>query len=269
MVPHTSDGRVMFAIPWHGHTVVGTTDTPIAQSTLEPVALEQEVEFILQTASLYLDKKPVRGDVLSVFAGIRPLVRSGESGNTAALSRDHTIRIENSGMITICGGKWTTYRHMAEDCVNQAATLARLPERPCVTGHLNIHGFHPASQKFGHLWVYGSDARMVQELEAQPTGMGRAVGRRAALHRRGSGLGGASRTGADRGGCAGAPHAGVIPERPGRASHGAAGGGSHGAVNWDAIARGSRGKSRHLVKWRKVTLVNSPHETLAGKLHLR
>ena len=100
-----------------------------------------------------------------MFAGIRPLVRSGESGNTAALSRDHTIRIENSGMITVCGGKWTTYRHMAEDCVNQAATLARLAEQSCVTGHLNIHGFHPASEQFGHLWVYGSDAKMVQELE--------------------------------------------------------------------------------------------------------
>ncbi len=165
MVPHTSDGRVMFAIPWHGHTVVGTTDTPVAEAALEPVALEQEIEFILQTASLYLEKKPARGDILSVFAGIRPLVRSGESGNTAALSRDHTIRIENSGMITICGGKWTTYRHMAEDCVNQAATLARLSERACVTGHLNIHGFHPASAKFGHLWMYGSDAPLVGQLE--------------------------------------------------------------------------------------------------------
>ena len=169
MVPHTSDGRVMFAIPWHGHTVVGTTDTPIAEAALEPVALEQEIEFILQTASLYLEKKPTRADVLSVFAGVRPLVRSGEAGSTAALSRDHTIRIENSGMITICGGKWTTYRHMAEDCVNQAATLARLPERPCVTGHLNVHGFHSASEKFGHLWVYGSDAPMVRQLEeSQP-----------------------------------------------------------------------------------------------------
>ena len=165
MVPHTSDGRVMFAIPWHGHTVVGTTDTPVAEAALEPVALEQEIEFILQTASLYLEKKPVREDILSVFAGIRPLVRSGESGNTAALSRDHTIRIENSGLITICGGKWTTYRHMAEDCVNQAAILAHLPERPCVTGHLNIHGFHPASAKFGHLWMYGSDAPLVKQLE--------------------------------------------------------------------------------------------------------
>jgi glycerol-3-phosphate dehydrogenase len=165
MVPHTSDGRVMFAIPWHGHTVVGTTDTPIPEATLEPAAQEQEVEFVLQTASLYLEKRPSRGDVLSVFAGIRPLVRAGESGNTAALSRDHTIRIENSGMVTICGGKWTTYRHMAEDCVNLAATLARLPEQPCVTSHLNIHGFHSAAGKFGRLSVYGSDAPAVLEIE--------------------------------------------------------------------------------------------------------
>jgi glycerol-3-phosphate dehydrogenase len=132
--------------------------------------LEQEIEFILRTASLYLAKKPARGDVLSVFAGIRPLVRSGDSGNTAALSRDHTIRIENCGMVTICGGKWTTYRHMAEDCVNQAATLGRLPERPCVTSHLNIHGFHSSSEKFGHLRVYGADAPAVQSLiEADPS----------------------------------------------------------------------------------------------------
>ena len=169
MVPHTSDGRVMFAIPWHGHTVVGTTDTPLAEATLEPVAQEREIEFILQTAALYLEKKPARDDVLSVFAGIRPLVRAGESGNTATLSRDHTIRIENSGMITVCGGKWTTYRHMAEDCVNQAAILARLPERPCVTEHLNVHGFHPASGKFGRLWMFGSDAALVRQLEeSQP-----------------------------------------------------------------------------------------------------
>lgn len=164
MVPHTSDGRVMFAIPWHGHTVVGTTDTPVSEAALEPVAMEQEIEFILQTAALYLDKKPTRADILSVFAGIRPLVRSGEGGNTAALSRDHTIRIENSGIITICGGKWTTYRHMAQDCVDQAATLARLPEKPCVTAHLNIHGYHPAAERFGELAVYGSDAPGVQAL---------------------------------------------------------------------------------------------------------
>jgi len=169
MVPHTSDGRVMFAIPWHDHTVVGTTDTPIAEPGLEPAAMEQEIDFILQTSALYLAKTPTRADILSVFAGIRPLVRSGEAGNTAALSRDHTIRIENSGMITICGGKWTTYRHMAEDCVNQAATLARLPEKPCLTEHLNIHGFHPASEKFGRLWMYGSDAPLVEQIDDSQT----------------------------------------------------------------------------------------------------
>ena len=183
------------------------------EATLEPVALEQEIEFILQTASLYLDQKPTRADVLSVFAGIRPLVRSGEAGNTAALSRDHTIRIENSGMITICGGKWTTYRHMAEDCVNQAATLARLPERPCVTEHLNIHGFHPASEKFGRLWVYGSDAPDGAGVGGERPAVGRAARWRAAVHRRGSGLGGASRNGAHRGRRAGAAHAGAVPER--------------------------------------------------------
>jgi glycerol-3-phosphate dehydrogenase len=138
MVPHTSDGRVMFAIPWHGHTLVGTTDTPVKEAAEEPVAMEQEIEFILNTASLYLARKPTRADILSMFAGIRPLVKSDGATNTAALSRGHVIRIENSGMITVCGGKWTTYRHMAEDCVNQAATLAHLPDRPCVTANLKI-----------------------------------------------------------------------------------------------------------------------------------
>jgi glycerol-3-phosphate dehydrogenase len=165
MVPHTSDGRVMFAIPWHGHTVVGTTDTPIAEPVLEPVALEQEINFILATAALYLDKKPERRDVLSVFAGIRPLVRAGEGGSTAALSRDHTIRVEESGLLTVCGGKWTTYRHMAEDCVNHAATLGRLPDALPVTARLNIHGFHTAAEKFGRLRMYGSDAPQVQAIE--------------------------------------------------------------------------------------------------------
>lgn len=140
MVPHTSDGRVMFAIPWHSHTLVGTTDTPIAEASLEPVAQEQEIEFLLDTASRYLAKKPQRSDVTSVFAGIRPLVREGNSSNTAALSRGHTIRVEPSGLVTVCGGKWTTYRNMAEDCVNHAAKAAGLDERPCITEFLDIHG---------------------------------------------------------------------------------------------------------------------------------
>jgi glycerol-3-phosphate dehydrogenase len=168
MVPHTSDGRVMFAIPWHGHTLVGTTDTPIPVATLEPIATEAEIEFILGTAALYLAKKPARGDVLSVFAGVRPLVKSADIGNTAALSRDHTIHIEKSGLVTIAGGKWTTYRRMAEDCVNQAAMLAQLPEKACITHSLSIHGFHSNAGRFGPRYVYGSDAPAVEALMAGP-----------------------------------------------------------------------------------------------------
>jgi glycerol-3-phosphate dehydrogenase len=168
MVPHTSDGRVLFAIPWHGHTLVGTTDTPIAAATLEPVAMDEEIEFILATAGQYLAKAPTHADVLSVFAGVRPLVRStgtdGGVARTAALSRDHVVHIDRSGLVTICGGKWTTYRHMAEDCVDQAATLAQLPEKPCVTRHLYIHGFHDAAKNFGSLAVYGSDAYEIRKL---------------------------------------------------------------------------------------------------------
>ncbi len=164
MVPHTSDGRVLFAIPWHGHTLVGTTDTPIAAATLEPVAMEQEIEFILATAGQYLTKAPTRDDVLSVFAGIRPLVGATGVVRTATLSRDHVIHIDRSGLVTVCGGKWTTYRHMAEDCVDQAATLAQLREQPCVTHHLRIHGFHDEAKQFGSLAVYGSDAYEIRKL---------------------------------------------------------------------------------------------------------
>jgi glycerol-3-phosphate dehydrogenase len=164
MVPHTSDGRVMFAIPWHGHTLVGTTDTPIEMPTLEPRPLEEEVAFILETAGRYLLKPPTRGDVLSVFVGIRPLVRAGDGALTAALSRDHTIHFDASGLLTTTGGKWTTYRSMAEHTVDQAADYARLAERPCVTRTLNVHGFHSNAERFGTLSVYGSDALGIQGL---------------------------------------------------------------------------------------------------------
>ena len=172
MVPHTSDGRVMFAIPWHGHTLVGTTDTPVSETPLEPVPLDQEIEFILETAGLYLEKKPSRNDILSQFAGIRPLAKSGHNSNTAALSRDHTIHIDRSGLLSIAGGKWTTYRNMAEDCVNQAATLANLPERECVTRTLNIHGYHTGAAQFGPLAFHGADAPAIRELIAADATLG-------------------------------------------------------------------------------------------------
>jgi glycerol-3-phosphate dehydrogenase len=164
LVPHTSDGRVLFAIPWHGHTLVGTTDTPVSSAELEPIAMEQEIEFVLATAGQYLQKAPRREDVLSVFAGIRPLVRSTGSVATAALSRDHVIHIDTSGLMSIAGGKWTTYRHMAEDCVDQAATLGQLQDAPCVTHHLKIHGWSEDAVQLGDLAIYGSDAAEIRKL---------------------------------------------------------------------------------------------------------
>jgi glycerol-3-phosphate dehydrogenase len=164
MVPHTSDGRVMFAIPWHQHVIVGTTDTPIEVPTLEPLPFDHEIEFILETAGKYLSHKPSRKDVLSVFVGIRPLIKANGAASTAALSRDHTIHIDGSGLLTICGGKWTTYRHMAEDCVDHAITLAKLDEKPSVTKKLKIHGCQKDVQGLGTLAFYGTDAKHIQAL---------------------------------------------------------------------------------------------------------
>jgi glycerol-3-phosphate dehydrogenase len=134
--------------------------------------MEQEIEFILATASQYLAKPPRRDDVLSVFAGVRPLVRAEGAVNTAALSRDHVIHIDGSGLMTICGGKWTTYRHMAEDCVDQAATLAQLPERPCVTHHLRIHAHAESTKAPDPLAVYGADKARIQTLIADRLELG-------------------------------------------------------------------------------------------------
>jgi glycerol-3-phosphate dehydrogenase len=164
MVPRTSDGRVMFAIPWHDRTLLGTTDTPIDQVTLEPIPQPQEIDFILETSGQYLSRRPTRSDVRSVFAGIRPLVRDSEQSSTSALSRDHTIHIAASGLLTIAGGKWTTYRRMAQDCVDHAALLARLDDRPCATATLPIHGSHLHAEQFGDLRAYGSAAPQILEL---------------------------------------------------------------------------------------------------------
>ena len=139
MIPKTSDGRVLFCIPWHGHTLVGTTDTPITEADLEPKALEAEIDFVLDTAGEYLTKKPSREDILSIFTGIRPLVKSGAARNTASLSRGHTIEIDSSNLLTITGGKWTTYRHMAEDAVDQAMAIARIDDRKSITSNLAIN----------------------------------------------------------------------------------------------------------------------------------
>lgn len=167
MVPHTDDGRVLFAVPWHGRTIVGTTDTQVPTATLEPLPLPEEIDFLLTHASRYLTRHPSASDVLSVFAGIRPLVRSEGSGDTASLSRDHTLLVDSSGLVTIAGGKWTTYRKMGEDTVTAAAQVAGLAERPSVTGSLHLHGWQEGVAASDPWQVYGSDAAALERLVAE------------------------------------------------------------------------------------------------------
>jgi glycerol-3-phosphate dehydrogenase len=166
MVPKTSDGRVLFVIPWHGHAVAGTTDTPVDAPSLEPRPLEAEIDFILETAARFLVRPPTRKDVLAVYVGLRPLVK-GE-GKTSALSRDHLIHVDPSGLLTITGGKWTTYRHMAEDTVDHAITLGKLADAPCPTKNLKIHGYMEDAATLGSLEVYGSDAAAIHTLAEDP-----------------------------------------------------------------------------------------------------
>ena len=166
MVPKTADGRVLFAVPWHDRVVVGTTDTPRPHPVAEPRALAAERDFVLGHARKYLAADPGDSDVLSVFAGLRPLVRAGAHRNTAALSREHTIVVGSSGLVTITGGKWTTYRRMAEDAVNHAETIAGLPRRVCPTANLKLHGAVPA----GGSSAYGSDLAAVDALAASRPG---------------------------------------------------------------------------------------------------
>ncbi|MBK5721898.1 glycerol-3-phosphate dehydrogenase/oxidase [Dysgonomonas sp. Marseille-P4677] len=168
MIPKTSDGRVMFGVPWHGKVVLGTTDTPLKEFVLEPQALEEEIEFILKTAGQYLAKQPKREDVLSVFAGLRPLAapKKGADGTkTKEISRSHKIVISDSGLITITGGKWTTYRDMAEDIVNKAILIGNLPKKECNTKKLRIHGYKENVDRSNFSYVYGSDYEKIQKLQ--------------------------------------------------------------------------------------------------------
>jgi glycerol-3-phosphate dehydrogenase len=164
MVPKTDDGRILFAIPWHRRVLVGTTDTPVDTPSVEPRPLDEEVEFLIEHTSRYLTKDPEPADILSVFAGLRPLVRQAGEHDTASLSRDHTLHIAKSGLVTIAGGKWTTYRKMAEDTIDHAAMLADLDERPSVTRALHIHGYHEDPAPFGFLADYGADALAIEAL---------------------------------------------------------------------------------------------------------
>jgi glycerol-3-phosphate dehydrogenase len=165
MIPKTEDGRVLFVVPWHNKLLVGTTDTPIDLHSLEPVALDTEIEFILRTAAKYLKKIPTREDVLSVFAGLRPLAApQDESSKTKEISRSHKLIVSKSGLITITGGKWTTYRKMGQDTVDKAIEVGKLPNKACITASLPIHGSRPNPDRSSHLYVYGADIPQVLAL---------------------------------------------------------------------------------------------------------
>lgn len=170
MIPKTSDGRVLFCIPWRGALLVGTTDTPIATASLEPHALESEIDFVLETVGHYLTEPPSRKDILSVFAGIRPLVKSGGGTKTSSLSRGHDLFVDDAGLVSITGGKWTTYRRMAEDAVNKAVEIAGLAVNNCVTADLAIR---PPADTDGELlhadlpYTTGDVVRAVRDEMAQ------------------------------------------------------------------------------------------------------
>lgn len=169
MVPRTDDKRVLFAVPWLDRVIVGTTDTPVPGPELEPRALDSEIDFLLTHAQRYLTRDPQPEDVLSVFTGIRPLVRTDPSVSTASISREHSVLISESGLVTITGGKWTTYRKMGEDTVNEAAVLGGLQERPCVTRDMRLHGWLKHADTVEPWQEYGADSAQLSEIvKAEP-----------------------------------------------------------------------------------------------------
>lgn len=166
MVPKTDDGRVLFVIPWHDRALVGTTDVEMKSPDLEATARPDEIEFVLRNAARYMERDPRLGDILSVFAGQRPLVRMGGIQETKKISREHVVETSRTGLVSIMGGKWTTYRKMAEDTVDDAAQVGGLPERKCVTEELRLHGWmaadDPALPRPGPMRLYGADAARVE-----------------------------------------------------------------------------------------------------------
>jgi glycerol-3-phosphate dehydrogenase len=168
MIPKTADGRVLFAIPWHGALIVGTTDVPVDSTSPEPRALHEEKTFLCEHIGRYMDHAPRPEEILSVFSGLRPLVRKGHA-KTSKLSRDHTILVSPSGLVTVTGGKWTTYRRMGQDTIDRAAQVAALPNSPSKTLELKLHGWTPELTTATSTWerVYGSDLPAIRALSSE------------------------------------------------------------------------------------------------------
>jgi len=173
IIPHTDDNRVLFFVPWHEHVLIGTTDTPVSEIAIEPKPLEEEIAFLLHHTARYLSKPLKREDVLAAFAGLRPLVKAQEGENTAALSRDHVIIVSPSGLITITGGKWTTYRKMAQDAIDKAIETAGLGNAPCRTQDLRLHGYEEGKHPVDAWLIYGTDRHLLSEISAKQPALGR------------------------------------------------------------------------------------------------
>jgi|JI10StandDraft_1071094.scaffolds.fasta_scaffold05584_2 glycerol-3-phosphate dehydrogenase len=164
LIPHTADGRVLFMVPWHDRVLVGTTDTAVDTPSLEPVPREEEIDFVLKEAGKYLTRHPTREDILSVFAGLRPLISETGSKETSAISRSHSILVSHSGLITIAGGKWTTFRKMAEDVIDKALIVGGFEEIPCKTVDLKLHGYLEGADPLDPWSTYGTDGAKIKGL---------------------------------------------------------------------------------------------------------
>jgi glycerol-3-phosphate dehydrogenase len=166
MIPKTRDGRVLFAVPWHNKVILGTTDVPKDEALIEPKATKEEIDFILETAGRYLEIKPTRADIKSVFAGLRPLAapKTDAKGKTKEISRSHKIITSDSGLVSIIGGKWTTYREMGEDAIDKLTLLFKLPKKESVSEELHIHGYKENVDFENPLYFYGSDKQEIEKL---------------------------------------------------------------------------------------------------------
>ena len=164
LIPQTSDGRVLFAVPWKNYVVVGTTDTQVKKASEEPKALKEEVDFILKNAGKYMSVKPKKDDIKSVFAGLRPLAATSNKQSTKEVSRSHKIDISPSGLISVLGGKWTTYRKIAEDAINTAISINKLKKKKCKTERTKLFGFKRNVSWSDPMHVYGSLKKTVESL---------------------------------------------------------------------------------------------------------
>ena len=200
-----------FAIPWHEHLVVGTTDVGVPRAEMEPRSSVQEQQFLREHVRRYLGREIEEADVLSVWSGLRPLVKTGNAA-TSKISRDHKVMVAGNGMVTVVGGKWTTYRRMGQDTMDRAAEVGGLAKVASRTESLRLHGASDGGGAALGAWevVYGTGADAVRGAERDGSGAGGDARRATAVPCAGCGLGRAARDGADDRGCAGETPSGVV-----------------------------------------------------------